>query len=104
MKLLSGLFLALSTITNFFLAERLHAGFNRYLCLILLVLSAAQGLSFVGFVYGANGLPMSKATTVYDVVVIVCWYGLLLIRGESVSFAGRVGVLMVGIGVMLVFK
>jgi drug/metabolite transporter (DMT)-like permease len=104
MKSLSATLLAVTTLANFLLAERLHSQMSWLLCAVLMVFSAAQGLSFVGLVQGPSGLSMARATVIYDVVVIFCWYSMVLLRGEGLGFTGRLGLALVTAGVLLVFK
>jgi len=103
-KLTSLTLLAAATLANFFLAERLHSQMSWLLCVVLLVFSAAQGLSFVGLIYGQSGFSTARATVIYDVVVTVCWYGMVLLRGEELGLTGRLGLAFVAAGVLLVSK
>jgi hypothetical protein len=87
-----------STLANAWLCRQLHQRMTAAFWLSVIVLSGLQGATFVILI---KTWTVTQATIAYDVVVVICWYGMLFYWNESSGWQGRLGILLIGVGAIL---
>lgn len=90
--------LAITTVLNGWLCQRLRHQMAFGQVVLVTIFSAMQGLMFVGTL---KRWTVAEATIAYDVVVVLCWYGLLIFRNEGGGWIGRIGLGLIAVGVLL---